>query len=769
MKKHTLSKAKGQSFILIAVIMAALILIVGLAVDAGNAYAAQRKAQSTANAAAIAGTKRLAMARDNPQSYVDRDIEAEIKAVVVQNGFSADEVIAEYLDASGNVLGLVGYKRDEPPPKEAVYIRVRVGTHVQTYFVRIAGYNQVGVSATTQAQNKAVGTPGCTDGIYPIGVFGQKQAFERGKVYWIWDGDPNVPEYPGNLGWLRWRQDPDLGSAPELAAALTPPGTYGDPEKGYFDGETHILGQGHVMYGNTGLSGSSQVQDRLDYFISSGEPMILPLWSEGRGQGVDTTYVNNGFAAFRLTGYCFNQHDCAEQEAPEYIPNDAKALRVTFLGYSLSGCSVSIPVPPADSGGEQSYATAGGMVYMCSYQAVLLPPDEGSHLPVDIVHLVDSSGSMGSPLVGGGGKSKIQIEKEALVYFNNLMSPQLGDRLGAVKFRNYNQDVQVLSNLTWDISYLNSRIQSMSADGWTPWAKAVLVGTATLYGSGRNPDNKPVLIIASDGAPTTDLDNETDGDYQNLDWAAMSPGTLRYCYLKDSCSSYPGCVQPSGGCPSTRKHDPGVEVLIDALDAADVVKGRKSINDTWWVLRHGGSCGSGCPYFGVQAHLDMEVFVISIKGQAEFCASVLKYVASAPSSEHYFEIYKEADAKDIYRYIANAISGQLPYCYIDSQHSLFGGSVPFYVVAGGAVYGSGTSSGDASYSIPNVPVDPYVIYTITGTTTYQGTSYGAASGCDNPGQIGLQMPLPQNYQADVYLVPPNNAQCPDGTIEIPPP
>jgi len=768
MSKLLRSKTQGQSFVLVAVVIVVLILIVGLAVDASNAYAAQRKAQSTANAAAIAGTKRLAMARDNPGSYNDVDIRAEIDGIVVLNGFDPTALTAEYIDQAGNVIGPVGSigGGDTPPPENAVYIRVRIGTQVDTYFVRLAGFPQVGVNASTQARNVPMGAPGCTDGIYPIAIF--RQDFETGEQYWIWDGDPNEPEFPGNFGWLRWQADPGFGSTPYLVRALTPPGTLGDPEEGYFDGESHILGYNKPMWGSTGMGNSGDLVDVLQYFINSREPLILPLWNVAAGQGANVVYNNAGFGIFQLDQVCFHHNDC--DDVPEDIPNSAKTMQLTFLGYSGSGCTVSEPVDPGSGGGGQTYATAQGMVYMCSLEPVLLPPDQGSHLPVDIVHLVDSSGSMGSPLVGGGGKSKIQIEKEALVYFNDLMRPDLGDRLGGVKFRNYMQNVVVLSPLTWAIGDLNNAINAMVADGWTPWAKAVLKGTETLYGDGRNPENKPVLIIASDGAPTVDLDNEANGDYQLLEWDEMTPATLRYCYEKDTCSTYPGCVAPAHGCPGQRQQDPQVQVLIDALDAADVVKGRTAIAQTWWVRRHGGSCNnSSCPYFGAVSHPEMEIFVIAIKGSEEFSASVLRYVATAPAVEHYFEVYSESDAQNIYLQIANAISGQLPYCYIGATQAPYGGSLELQIIAGGAVVGEGVSDPSGSYQIPNVTTDPYLIYNITGTTSFGGLDYGVASGCLNDSPVGLAMPLPQAYDVPLYLVPDTNVQCPEGTIEIPPP
>lgn len=763
-------RSPGQSAVLIALVIVALVLIVGLAVDGSNAYATQRKAQSTANAAAIAGTKRLAMARDNPGSYTDTDIRAEIDRIIIENQFSTTEITAYYLDYYGNVIGEVGTigGTDTPPPQNAAYIEVRVRRGMETYFIRLGGFPTVDVVASTRAHNIGTGQPGCTDGIYPIGV--RDQGFELGQTYWIWDGDPLDPQLPGNFGWLRWREDSKFGNTTYLEEALTPPGTLGDPEKGYFDGTTHVLGPGRPMWGNTGLSSSGDIEALLEYFISSQEPLILPLWVSAGGQGANTIYVNSGFGVFTLQQVCFNTNPHQCPGVPDDIPNGSKALRVTFLGYSFSGCSVANPVNPGMGGGSQDYATFQGLTYVCNSEAVILPPSQGSHLPVDIVHLIDSSGSMSNPLVGGG-RSKISIEKEAVIYFNSLMNPEIGDRLGAVKFNKYNPDVTVLSPLTWDIAYLNSKIQTLSATGWTPWAKAVLVGNATLYGAGRNPDSKPVMIIASDGAPTVDLDNETEGDYQLFEWDAMTPGTLRYCFLKDTCSQYPGCVAPAGGCPLPRTNDYGVEVLIDALDAIDVVTGRGSVADTWWVLRHGGSCtqGNDCPFYGVVAHPETEIFVIAIKGQEQFSASVLRYAATDPDSEHYFEVYQESDVTDIYTYIANAITGQFPACYIDSQPAVYGGGVPLQVIAGGTVVASGTSNPDGSYSIPAIPADPYTIYSITGTVTIGGVPYGVAASCGDGGQVGVQAPLPVVYDVPLYLVPSEEAQCPEGTIIIPHP
>jgi hypothetical protein len=766
MSKNWFGRNQGQSVVLIALVLAALILIVGLAVDAGNAYAAQRKAQSTSNAAAIAGTKRLAMARDNPGSYTDVDIRAEINNVVLENGFQTPDIIAEYLDAEGDSLGYVGSLGgpDTPPPTNAVYIRVRISTSVDTYFVRIAGFPQVGVNAATQAQNISTGDCGCTDGIYPLGVY--DQGYARGDVYWIWDGADI--QYPGTFYWLRWRQPAEFGDMDHLVASLYPGGNIADPQVGYWDGETHLLRLTRPMFGNTDIVGDpTPVSQALEYFARTGEPMLLPMWVGTPQGGGDVIYPNSGYGAWRLEEVCLDSGACPD--TPEWMPIGVKALKLTFLGYSNSGCSVSVPMPPGEGGGGQDHATAEGLVYLCTPQVTMLPPDEGAHLPVDIIHTVDGSLSMSYPLVGGGGKSKLQIEKEALVYFNGLMRPDLGDRLGAVKLQGDNPDVTVLSDLTSDIGYLNGRIQALTAAGYTPWAKAVLVSTATLYSSHHNLDNKPVLIIASDGAPTVDLDNERDTNWQNLIWDNMSPESLRYCFEKDTCTNCcPWCTPAI--CPGPRRQDPGVEVLIDALDAADVVKGQRTVQQTWWVQRHGGVCNSSCPYYNVVAHPDMEIFVIAIKGQDQFSSSVLKYVATAPISEHYFEVYQEQDVQDIYTYIANAISGQLPYCYIHNEQTLFTAQpVQFQVIAGGAVIGEGGSLPDGSYAIPDIPVDPYEVYGITGTTSYGGMDYGAAASCPNPGQIGVAMPLPQTYQVPVYLVPDTSPTCPEGSIPIPDP
>lgn len=768
MKRNKRLREPGQSLILIAISIAVLIVIVGLAIDASNAYAAQRKAQSTANAAAIAATKRLAMTRDNPGLYTNGDIRDEIHNIVMENGFAADQATSHYVDINGIVLGEIqNFNPDQAPPADAAYIRVRIDDEVHTYFIRVAGFEQVAVNASTEAYNITTGAPGCTAGIYPLGVYDQD--FEMGETYWIWDGDIEDPEFPGNFGWLRWRPDPSYGSGTALGAALTPPGNLGDPTWGYFNGTTHVLGPGQVMYGSTGVSNAQEIQTALNYFIQSGEPLILPLWSQGSGQGSDTIFINSGFGIFILEQVCFNTNPNQCPGVPDDVPPGSKALKVTFLSYSYSGCSVSNPVLPGQGGGSQQYATAQGLVYVCSAEAVLLPPDEGAHLAVDVMHVVDSSGSMAQPLVGGGA-TKIAIEKDALVFFNNLMRPDLGDQLGLVKFQGNNNGVQMLSPLTSDMGFLNGQIQSLNATGLTPWGMAVLKGTDALYGAGRNVDNKPVLIIASDGAPTVDLDDQSNTDYQNLIWDEMTPKTLHYCYLKNSCDIYPQhCQAPAGGCPGYRVHDDGIEVMIDALEAADVVKGNLAVQDTWWVMRHGGTCGSNCPYFGVTARPEMEIFVIAIKGESQFSSSVLKYVATPPASEHYFEVYSQQDVEDIYTYIANAISGQLPYCYIDYEATLYGGGVQVQVMAGGTLVGLGQAGGDGAYVIPTIPADPYQIYSFVGGTEIGGINYTVSSGCADPGQIGLQAPLPQIYEVPVFLTSEEETECPEGTLEIPPP
>ena len=101
----------------------------------------------------------------------------------------------------------------------------------------------------------------------------------------------------GNFSWLSWSGAVD---APTLANSLLPPGdsyTYVNPD----DSTDHLLEIQDWAQGATGSMNSSAVRARLDALRA--RDIIIPTWSEIRGQGGAFDYKVSRFAAVRLKAY----------------------------------------------------------------------------------------------------------------------------------------------------------------------------------------------------------------------------------------------------------------------------------------------------------------------------------------------------------------------------------------------------------------------------------------------------------------------------------
>ncbi len=132
--------------------------------------------------------------------------------------------------------------------------------------------------------------------------------------------------------------------------------------------------------------------------------------------------------------------------------------------------------------------------------------------PVDLVYVVDISGSMSGDYPGSG--DKMDAAKEAMLALNALVdSYNNGSRVGIVTFSGssygsgyppiYPADVNVLSSLTTNLNQVNGLINSINAGGSTPTSHALDVSRNT-FASQWNPNHIPVAILISDGVPTVD-------------------------------------------------------------------------------------------------------------------------------------------------------------------------------------------------------------------------------------------------------------------------
>ncbi len=136
---------------------------------------------------------------------------------------------------------------------------------------------------------------------------------------WLKSGEEN-----GNFGWLRWNDEGGQGSAQQLLNRLQNPceatSEYTNPD----DESDHTIAEGKPMWGDSGISGSSEIRDELDKLCGAvddnGNPLretycdldtggvkarhiAVPIYDTIEGTGSNLTYGINSFALIEIVDY----------------------------------------------------------------------------------------------------------------------------------------------------------------------------------------------------------------------------------------------------------------------------------------------------------------------------------------------------------------------------------------------------------------------------------------------------------------------------------
>ncbi len=191
------TQERGAALIYVALAMPVLIAFAALAIDGSNIFAQQRRMQTAADAAALAGARLLAVGSTTAQ------VQSEVQTLATQNG--ADRVSLSYLN--GNTE-----------------IQVTAIHTFTTFFAGIVGYDIVSVRASAKAHFAAVASAG---NLLPMTVMCNDMAndadpaFTYGATYILHDSSMNSP---GNRGWVTWNGSP---SANVLADNIAHPSNSG--------------------------------------------------------------------------------------------------------------------------------------------------------------------------------------------------------------------------------------------------------------------------------------------------------------------------------------------------------------------------------------------------------------------------------------------------------------------------------------------------------------------------------------------------------------
>lgn len=192
-KEPSLLWERGQTLVVVAVMIVLLVAFLGLVIDGGNVYAQRRQMQNAADAAALAGARALALGK----------------------GDSAAKVAAEQFAWANGAAECV-------PKPEAYTMTVAVSKTVRTYFASVVGIREMPVSAVASA---AFFKPRGYGNMLPLTIL--NSVWATSTLYTIWIGDqPEEPfGTPETRGWLNI--DGGNSNAEELTCFVCPgcPGT----------------------------------------------------------------------------------------------------------------------------------------------------------------------------------------------------------------------------------------------------------------------------------------------------------------------------------------------------------------------------------------------------------------------------------------------------------------------------------------------------------------------------------------------------------------
>jgi len=322
MRTPTASAEKGQTLVIVAVAMVALVAMVGVVVDVGLQWADNRGAQNGTDAIAHAGAVVLLehMSAGAGSTLTDANVEAAVDTMAGQVG--VDVVSAEYTDYLGQTtIGVdVGSGGAIPTGAQGVYV-VASRVH-ETLLARIVGVTELDVTTDAAAvagpnTDPCLVDQGCA--LLPI-TFpntqvtcdGQNKAIPT-ELEWELQTDLVLPlcgNFPGGVGWIDWT--PPAGGNDELAGEICNP-------------DTEIVLPDWFYVTQTGNTNSGPVQTCLEKWLN--QPILVPLFDDickidplannpcpvgQEPSGQQSWYHFPTYASFFLTGVYVQGNHAAE-------------------------------------------------------------------------------------------------------------------------------------------------------------------------------------------------------------------------------------------------------------------------------------------------------------------------------------------------------------------------------------------------------------------------------------------------------------------------
>jgi len=584
--KKMMQREEGQSLIIVGGLLIVLVALIGLVVDAGNAYAQRRIVQNAADAAALAGSQKLGEQDDwmldptNPDLYLyNWEVIAEVEEYARRNGLDPANVSIYYTDIDGNILSYGGSPADARQMGadvvinedtfggvRAAGIRVEADLPFPTYLVRVIGRNEMTAHGSS---NGVLACGACTagggdEGLFPIAVYvGLFDASDGrpviGQRYRIFEKRSHFPG-TGSFGWLSWQGDPSNTALCDNVKDTSRSGQWSV-------GDMVPTGPGVMNSSCVRRELKRRIDNRIDLDPSRPATVTVPIFDYTEGTGNNKRYHIVGFARFRIECMHFQKKPTGSKNYPQdgtctFERNDkSKWIAGTFVKWvdptGEAGCTdfgicTANLRPPLEV-----KRTLVGNVIPWQVRPAADQICEGGDRPVDVVHILDISGSMcyewdgtydqRPPCTGRadyGSPNRIYAAKEILTDFNEGLDWHPDNQVGLVTYPQsmntssyrtvcylalgsrctsasnsdcYHTGYQLYMAdknvpLTSDVAYINSVIDNLQAVGATPLPIGLQYGREMVSDPEyHKPDNTKVIILTTDGMPNVTLDGKWTG------------------------------------------------------------------------------------------------------------------------------------------------------------------------------------------------------------------------------------------------------------------
>lgn len=395
--------------------------------------------------------------------------------------------------------------------------RPALGYGINAFKVRSTGYLSTGQSNLVDASFAIVGMVATQHDIpivYPE-FAGDYENLGPSTYNGEWSFSLNIPYEEATLEF--WDGDFDRGTSGETAADSDDPNTEGKPSWASADAVAERAG------------GGGSPADDAQYTVYRREPPVQYQIIDPAGDPVYTNDEPSGTEEWEKFVVSTDPEVAADLSADSILPglytwrvigldiHNTVWIRTDYEICPPEGCGPPVCPPCPECEPCECEEPTPEPEPTVEPTATPLPTPEPcpDPDPVDLLYLLDISGSMDQPYPGPG--TKLDAAKQAIHTLDNWVAQQgNGSRVALITFHGagqgqghppyYSTDVQVVAEFTADIAGFDAIVDGLDAWGSTPTAEALNLVTSWLPGA-WDASHVPLVILISDGVPTVDLDH----------------------------------------------------------------------------------------------------------------------------------------------------------------------------------------------------------------------------------------------------------------------